>query len=52
MYVKYLTSETRQQLTTLLCRYRAEELGADRVRKRSAGADSGKDQGIRGRQAD
>lgn len=27
MYVKYLTPETRRQLTTLLCKYRAEELG-------------------------
>lgn len=27
MYVKYLTSETRQQLTTLLCQYRGEKLG-------------------------
>ena len=27
MYVKYLTPETRQQLTTLLCQYRGEKLG-------------------------
>lgn len=27
MYVKYLTPETRQQLTTLLCLYRGEKLG-------------------------
>lgn len=27
MYVKYLTPETRQQLTMLLCQYRGEKLG-------------------------